>query len=132
MREINIVNLISKLIKDYEKVHGIMKFEVKKIDHTFVFTNVDQKLLNFLKISQDCIVGKTLSDLPINKDSVKKLPAIYEKAWNGEEMFDYKVFSTNKDIVVVYTIKPVLKSGKTDKLEGHCVLLDAKDFKGYL
>lgn len=125
MKKINIVHLISKLIKDYEKVHGVTLFEVKKNDSQFEFLYADQKLLDVLQISSNCVVGKTISALPLSEDFKKKLQVNFEKVWNGEEMVEYEFFSNNETIVV-YSLKAVLKNGKTYRLEGHCALLDKK------
>jgi hypothetical protein len=46
MNEINLTHLISKLINDYEKVHGRTRFEVKKMEDTFIFTKINQKILD--------------------------------------------------------------------------------------
>jgi len=132
MKEINLIHLLSNLIRDYEKMYETMVFEVKKKNNTFVTTNVDQKILNLLKVSPNSIIGKTIADFPVNKESKKKLLAITEKAWTGKVMIYYDVVFTNKDILFVCSIKPVLKNGKIEKLEGRCAILDGKDFKGYL
>jgi hypothetical protein len=131
MRKIDFIHLLSNLIKEYETVHGMMRFEVKRIDNTFVLIHVDQKLLDEFKVSRDFIVGKRLSELPLKEGPQKKIMAMYEKAWNGKEVVNYHTVSTNKDIIIVYTIKPRLKSGRTDKLVGYCAILDAKHFKDF-
>lgn len=134
MKEINLIDLLSKLIRDYEKMYETMvfEFEVKKKNNTFVTTNVDQKILKLLKVSPNSIIGRAIDDFPVNKESKKKLLAITEKAWTGKVMIYYDIAFTNKDILFVCSIKPIIKNGKIDKLEGHCAILDGKDFKGYL
>jgi hypothetical protein len=131
MRRIDFIHLLSNLIKEYETVHGMMRFEVKKIDNTFVLINIDQKLLDEFRVPRDSIVGKKLSELPLKDDPKKKIIAMNEKAWNGKEVINYHTISTNEDIIIVYTIKPRLKDGKTDRLVGYCAILDAKHFKDF-
>ena len=51
---------------------------------------------------------------------------MYEKAWNGDKMVVFDFFP-NMEKTLVYSLKPILKNGKTDRLEGHCAVLDFKD-----
>ena len=68
MKEINLVHLLSMLIKDYEKVYGITKFIIKKIENKFIFTDINKNLLDILNISRNYVVGKTLDDFSVGKD----------------------------------------------------------------
>jgi hypothetical protein len=77
------------------------------------------------------IVGKTLLDLPIRKDLAEKLPAIYEKAWKGKERVNFLFPETNKNVLLVIAIRPVLKNGKTDKLIGCIAPIDVKELDGH-
>ena len=130
MKEINLVHLLSMLIKDYEKVYGITKFIIKKIRNNFIFTDINENLLDILNISRNYVVGKTLDDFSVREDSKKKALAMYEKAWNGDKMVVFDFFP-DLEKILVYSLKPILKNGKTDHLEGHCAVLGFKDHEEY-
>jgi hypothetical protein len=126
MSEINIIHLISMLINDFENVHGKTRFEVKKINNSFIFTNVNQNMLDTLKLKREDIIGKTCSDLPIERNFAQKLPSLCDKAWNGQEMLTFLSPFTNENICLVVALRPILKNGKTDKLIGFCVPMEIK------
>jgi hypothetical protein len=130
MHEISIIHLISMLINDFEKVHGETRFEVKKINNSFTFTNVNQKMLDTIKLKREGIIGKTCSDLPIKRDLADKLPDIFHKAWNGQEMLTFLSPYTNENVCLVVAIRPILKNGKTDRLIGCCAPIDVKQLGG--
>ena len=128
MKEINLSSILYKLIENYGKLYGIKKFEVKKIGNNFVHTDISENLLKSITIST---VGKTLYDLPINKKSEERMVSFYEMAWAGEKVINYEVFLEH-EIISVFSLEPILKDGKTDRLEGHCVLFNTKEFEGLL
>lgn len=128
MIEINLAKILYKLIEDYGNIHGVKKFQVKKIGSKFVHTDINENLLKNITI---CTVGKTLSDLPINKDSEKRMISFYKRAWGGEKVVNYQVFLEH-EITSVFSLEAILKDGKTDRLEGHCILINAKEFQAYL
>ncbi|MFJ5760231.1 hypothetical protein ACIQAA_14095 [Neobacillus sp. NPDC093182] len=130
MREIDIASLVSKLIDDYEKVNGRMQFEVQKMDNSFTYTNVDQKLLDILNLNQNDIIGKSLIDFPINQDNTEKLTAIFNKALNGQKVVFFLTPNTNENVCLVVTVRPVKKEGNKDRLIGSCVPIDIKHIEG--
>lgn len=130
MTEINLNHLIRTLIKNYEKVHGRRSFEVSKIENTFIYTKVNQRMLNTIKLKRRDVVGMECTVLPIRIDLSEKLPAIFEKAWNGKEMLYFFVPYTNENVCLVVALNPVIKNGKTIKLEGVCAPLEVKELEG--
>ncbi|MBM7655871.1 hypothetical protein [Neobacillus cucumis] len=130
MEKIDLTRLLSKLITDYEKVHGMQTFEVKKVNNLFVHININQNIIeSFKKFSLNCnfVDGITLFDFPIRKEIKEKMLSIYEIAWNGKEITNFE-FLIDWEIIVVYSLKAIQKNGRTDRLEGHCVSLDGKNF----
>jgi hypothetical protein len=128
MKELDLSNIFRKLIENYGKVNGIKTFEVKKIGNKFIHTDINENLLNSITIPT---FGKTLCDLPINKDAEERMESFYERAWGGEKLVNYQVFHDN-EIISVFSLEPIIKDGHTDRLEGHCVLLSSKEFVGLL
>ncbi|NWQ42648.1 hypothetical protein MLOOGBEN_18260 [Bacillus sp. EB106-08-02-XG196] len=131
MHEISVTHLISMLINDFENVHDKTRFEVKKINNSFIFTNVNHMMLDTIKLKREDIIGKTCSEFPIKRDLADKLPAIYDKAWNGHEMLQFLFPITNENVCLVVAIRPILKNGKTDRLIGCCVPINVKQLGNY-
>ncbi|MFJ5760232.1 hypothetical protein ACIQAA_14100 [Neobacillus sp. NPDC093182] len=130
MREINLVHLMSMLIRDYEKVCGRARFEIKKIDGTFTLIDIHQKLLDLVNLQRNNLIGKKISDLPIKRDWTEKLLSIFEKAWKGKETIYYLFPPTNDNIFLVVQLEAVVKNGVIDRIEGCCVPLESKELKG--
>lgn len=131
MKIIDLSSLLSKLIKDYEKVYGMQTFEIKKINNFFVFTNINPNVSeSFKNYNCNFVTGKTITDFPIGKESKEKLLSIFEMAWSGKETTNFDFF-LNRDLLVVYSLKSIQKNGITDKLEGNCLVLDGNEFSDF-
>jgi hypothetical protein len=130
MVKIDLILLFQKLIKEYEKVHGKTRFEAIKIKNNFIYTKIDQKMLEILKLEQMDVVGKECTEIPIKRDLAEKLPSIFERVWNGKEMLYFLFPSTNEEILFVVILKAVSKNGRTEKIEGYCAPINIKEFNG--
>ena len=130
MKEINLVHLMSMLIKDYEKVNGRARFEIKKNDDTFILIDIHQKLLDLGNLQRNDFIGKKISDLPIKRDWTEKLLSIFEKAWKGKETIFYLSPQTNDNIFLVVQLEAIVKNGEIDRIEGCCTPLESEELKG--
>ncbi|PGX77761.1 hypothetical protein [Priestia megaterium] len=128
MGKINLRNVIVKLIKDFENISGEALFEVVKMDNSFICTVANQLLLDIVQLKEDDVVGRSFNCPHIEEELRKKLPMVYEKAWNGKEIIYYYYPLTNKNIFLIVLLKPVYDKGETVKLRGHCVPLEANEF----
>jgi hypothetical protein len=129
MTEINLVHIMRLLIKDYEKVYGRARFEIKMIDGTFTLIDIHQKLLDLGNLQRNNVIGKKISELPIKSDWTEKLLSIFEKAWKGKETIYYLFPPTNDNLFLVVQLEAIVKNGETDRIEGCCAPLQSEELK---
>ncbi|MFB3161505.1 hypothetical protein ABLO26_09030 [Neobacillus sp. 179-J 1A1 HS] len=130
MTEINLVHIMRLLIKDYEKVYGQARFEIKMIDGTFTLIDIHQQLLDLSNLQRNNVIGKKISELPIKSDWTGKLLSIFEKAWKGKETIYYLFPPTNDNVFLVVLLEAIVKNGEIDRIEGCCAPLESAELKG--
>lgn len=131
MVEINLLSFISKLIDEYQSLHGKMSFHFTKTDKTFTITDVSPKILELVKLTKSHIIGKNLDQLVRNEEIKKKSNQLFQKAWDGEEAFCYYIPPNNKKIFAFIILKPVMKVGDKAIGEGACFPLNQEAFQKY-
>jgi hypothetical protein len=130
MTEINLVHIMRLLIKDYEKIYGQARFEIKMIDGNFTLIDIHQKLLDLGNLQRNNVIGKKISELPIKSDWTVKLLSIFEKAWKGKETIYYLFPPPNDNLFLVVQLEAIVKNGETDRIEGCCAPLESEELKG--
>lgn len=126
MTKINLIHMLSLLIREYEIIHGKTNFEIIKNNNTFIFTKIDPKLLDILELKQINVIENACPDFLLKNHLAENLPDIFDIAWKGKEMIYYLLPKKNKNVVILINLKAIQENGKTVKLEGHCVPIETK------
>ncbi|MCZ8497514.1 hypothetical protein [Priestia megaterium] len=128
--EIDVSLLFKKAIKEYEEKYGKMTFSFRKEKDHFVFTSINDSLLNLLRIDRNEFVGKSLEDdiSCIGHDLNRLLKEVYPLAWNGNTIVFYCIPSTNKDTLLIATLAPKFSNKKVNEVLGSCVPLSKEEF----
>jgi PAS domain-containing protein len=128
-KNVNLVSLIRKLTTEYEKKHDKLYFAFEKINDHFIYTDINEKFLQELKLQKSDIIGKSLYDLKhLIEDYYEDMNRIYKKAWNGEPVFYYVTSISNPETFFVISLYPVAdNNGNVSKVEGHCVPLNKNE-----
>jgi hypothetical protein len=122
-KSVNLVSLIRKLIKEYEKNHEKLIFSFKKKDNHFVFLDINEKLLEVLNLKASDIIGRTLSDIRnLIGNYYEDVGHNYDKAWQGQPIFYYGSSASSPDILFVVSLNPVIdENGNVHQVNAHCV-----------
>lgn len=127
---IELTSVLQKLIYEYEATFGHLHFTLKRKEQQFVFSSINQKLLDKAKISEDAI-GKTLDELRyVTGDFYEYIYANFIKAFQEKTIIYYFSPATNQDIYLIVLLEPwITRDGEIDHIEGRCAALSKSDFE---
>ncbi|MED3038502.1 hypothetical protein CBR56_28870 [Bacillus thuringiensis] len=128
--KIVLCSLLEKLLQDYEKHHSRMYFMFQKNEGDYVFTDVNQTLLQTVHQQRTDFVGQTIDTAPHLGDEATraKLKTIYPLAWSGKKVIFYCFPERNVDIFVITYLEPQYKKGKVVQVRGRCASFDKNEF----
>ncbi|HHL0973865.1 TPA: hypothetical protein ACQUHP_005551 [Bacillus cereus] len=135
--KIVLCSLLEELLQEYEKSHSRMYFVFKKIEEQYVFTNVNQELLQAVHQQRTDFVGQTIDTAPHLGDEATriKLKTIYPLAWSGKKVIFYCFPDRNINIFVITYLEPQYEQGKIVQVVGRCAAFDknaSQDMLPYL
>ncbi|MFH5183270.1 PAS domain S-box protein [Paenibacillus sp. TAB 01] len=107
-----------ELIDVVSKQHG-MTYKFKKIGDRFIHTLCDGELVYRLGYRPEFVVGKELSDFPVESGSIAQIEECYNRAWSGEETVTYEGQKNN--LTYLIHMKPVKRSGKVVEVIASCI-----------
>ncbi|PEL95624.1 hypothetical protein CN602_28225 [Bacillus cereus] len=127
-------SLLEKLLQDYEKHHSHMYFMFQKNEGDYVFTDVNQALLQTVHQQRTDFVGQTIDTAPHLGDEAtrQKLKTIYPLAWSGKKVIFYCFPDRNADIFVITYLEPQYEKGKVVQVRGRCASFDKNEFQDTL
>ncbi len=127
-------SLLEELLQDYEKHHSRMYFMFKKNRDHYVFTDVNQALLQAVHQQRTDFVGQTIDTAPHLGDEATrmKLKTIYPLAWSGENVIFYCFPDRNVEIFVITYLEPQFENGKVVQVRGRCASFNKNEFQDTL
>lgn len=127
-------SLLEELLQDYEKHHSRMYFMFKKYRDHYVFTDVNQALLQAVHQHRTDFVGQTIDTAPHLGDEATrmKLKTIYPLAWSGENVIFYCFPDRNVEIFVITYLEPQYENGKVVQVRGRCASFNKNVFQDTL
>ncbi|MEK4677598.1 MULTISPECIES: hypothetical protein [Bacillus] len=122
-------SLLEKLLKEYENHHSPLYFEFKKIKEHYVFTDVNQALLQTINRQRADFIGQTLETAPHlgDKATRTKLKTIYPLAWSGKKVIFYGFPAANMDIFMITYLEPQYAKGEVVQVRGRCASFDKNE-----
>lgn len=125
-KSVNLVSLIRKLTVEYEKKHDKLYFSFVKKEEHFVYTSINDKFLQALKLQEADILGQSLFNLKHLVGSYyEDMILTYEKAWQGQPVFYYVTSDSNPETLFVISLDPISDdAGNVSRVDGHCVPLN--------
>ncbi|HDR8117850.1 hypothetical protein ACO1D2_00785 [Bacillus thuringiensis] len=132
--KIVLCSLLEELLQDYEKHHSRMYFMFKQDEGDYVFTDVNQALLQTVHQQRTDFVGQTIDTAPHLGDEAarKKLKNIYPLAWSGKKVIFYCFPDRNVDIFVITYLEPQYEQGEVVQVRGRCASFDKNEFQDTL
>ncbi|PHG61811.1 hypothetical protein COI59_21655 [Bacillus toyonensis] len=127
-------SLLEELLLEYEQQHSSMYFVFRKIEEQYVFTDVNEALLQAVNQQRTDFVGQTVDTAPHLGDEATrtKLRTIYPLAWSGKKVIFYCFPDRNMDIFVVTYLEPQYARGQIVEVIGRCASFDKSKFKDTL
>ncbi|MBY6037578.1 hypothetical protein KUV80_12985 [Fictibacillus nanhaiensis] len=128
-KSINLVSLIRKLIREYEKKHETLYFSFIKRNNEYIYIDINDNLLELLRLKATDVIGKSLYNnqnfLGTYSDEIFNN---YEKAWQGDPIFYYLTPASNTEIFLIISLDPILnENGNVNRVDAHCVQLNKSD-----
>ncbi|WP_144641369.1 hypothetical protein [Bacillus cereus] len=126
--------LLEKLFQEYEEHHTSMYFAFQKVEHQFIFTNVNQELLRTVHQRREDFLGQTLDTAPHfgDEETRKKLKTIYPLAWAGKKIIFYCFPVSNVDIFMITYLEPQYVKGRVFQVIGRCASFHKNEFQDTL
>ncbi|OQR54754.1 hypothetical protein [Bacillus sp. CDB3] len=126
--------LLEKLFQEYEEHHPRMYFVFQKVEHQFVFTDVNQELLRSVHQQREDFIVQTLDTAPDLGDEGRrqKLKTIYPLAWSGKRAIFYHFPVSNLDIFVITYLEPHYVNGQVFQVMGRCASFHKNEFQDTL
>ncbi|MEX0417059.1 hypothetical protein, partial [Bacillus sp. C30] len=123
--------LLEKLFQEYEECYPSMYFVFQKVEHQFVFTDVNQELLRSLHQQREDYIGATLDTAPyLGDDETKqKIKTLYLLAWAGKKVIYYCFPVSNLDIFVITYLEPQYVNGQVFQVRGRCASFHKNEFQ---
>ncbi|PGT54835.1 hypothetical protein COD86_19080 [Bacillus cereus] len=114
--------LLEKLFQEYEELYPRMYFVFQKVEQQFVFTDVNQELLQSVHQQKEDFIGQTLDTVPHlgDEETRQKLKTIYPLAWAGKKIIFYCFPISNVDIYVITYLEPQYVNGQVFQVMGRC------------
>ncbi|KXY84375.1 MULTISPECIES: hypothetical protein [Bacillus] len=114
--------LLEKLFQEYEERYPRMYFVFQKVEQQFVFTDVNQELLQSVHQQREDFIGQTLDTAPHlgDEETRKKLKTIYPLAWEGKKIIFYCFPISNLDILVITYLEPLYVNQQVVQVRGRC------------
>ncbi|PGA96990.1 hypothetical protein [Bacillus toyonensis] len=114
--------LLEELFQEYEEHYPSMYFVFQKFEHQFVFTDVNQELLQSVHQQREDFIGRTLDTAPHlgDEETRRKLKTIYPLAWAGKKIIFYCFPISNLDILVITYLEPQYVNGQVFQVKGRC------------
>ncbi|MEK4503504.1 hypothetical protein [Bacillus sp. FSL R12-0069] len=127
-------SLLEELLQEYEKYHSRIYFVFKKIEGHYVFTDVNDELLQDSNQKRADVVGKTIDTAPHfrNKATRRKLKTIYSLAWSDKKVIFYHFPDDNVDKFVITHLEPQYEKGELVQVMGRCASFDKNEFQDIL
>ncbi|MDA2583459.1 hypothetical protein PDR31_28885 [Bacillus cereus] len=127
-------SLLEELLKDYEKYHSSMYFMFKKTEEHYVFTDVNQALLQAVNQQRADFVGQTIDTAPHLGDEATrtKLKTIYPLVWSGKKAIFYCFPNRNVDIFIITYLEPQYEKGEVIQVRGRCASFNKNEFQDTL
>ncbi|PGT50479.1 hypothetical protein COD86_07755 [Bacillus cereus] len=123
--------LLEKLFQEYEEHHSSMYFIFQKVEHQFVFTDVNQELLQSVHQQREDFIGQTLDTAPHlgDEETRQKLKTIYPLAWTGKKIIFHYFPVSNLDIFVITYLEPHYVNGQVFQVMGRCASFHKNEFQ---
>ncbi|OQR53390.1 hypothetical protein [Bacillus sp. CDB3] len=126
--------LLEKLFHEYEEHYPSMYFVFQKVEHQFVFTDVNQELLQSVHQQREDFIGQTLDTAPHlgDEETRRKLKTIYPLAWAGKTIIFYCFPVSNLDIFVITYLEPLYVNQQVVQVMGRCASFHKNEFQDTL
>lgn len=119
-KQIELKNVLKKMIRSYAAEHGEMIFKVVKVKDQYLFSAANTKLLQAINLNEKDVVGSSIYNGRLPAEDMKYA---YDIAFNGQEIFYYFFPPLASDIFLVVYCEPIFLNGSVVEIKGHCASL---------
>ncbi|MCQ6530827.1 hypothetical protein [Bacillus mycoides] len=126
--------LLEELLYEYEKQYPPLYFLFQKVNEQYVFTDMNESLLQTIHQQREDFVGQTLDTAPNLGDEAtrRKFKEIYSLAWSGKKVIFYYFPISNVDIFVITYLEPQYENQQIVQVIGRGASFHKNEIQGTL
>lgn len=123
--------LVKKLITEYERTNQSLLFTIKKKNDVFIFSWINEALLNLINVKEEAIVGTPVHENDyIAGESYEYVMNNIKKAWEGQDVLYYFVPETNNEVYLLISLVPAFDDfTNVLSLNGSCFPLPLEEIQ---